>query len=1839
MSKRMLIVLAALLLAMGSFCCTANAERTVPLSDLIVLEEDNLVLIPQEDGTLQVHKLNSSASADEHVSFLLETDWRTVSSYDPQTRSLVYKDGTAINSNYPWRKWNHVQRLIGLQPMVCLTPEGRLLPAAGDVAVPDWSGLTDAWCLTGETYDEESDTSLPWTGLVGLTAEGKMLTTGLPEKMSQEIAKWKNISKAYQYSQVMVAIDRQGRVYAATPYEGSMSGDVTELFGGPGVKEIIFRGNLCASLKEDGTVFLVEDNYEEGYLESLFIAENYDAVKSWTDVAEIRILSVEEEGEEDGYTYTTHHYAIVGVTRDGQLLADGVRAASSEWADILGAAEEEPVQAYETEDYIRRASYRTGLAFSTRYAAMIDHEGFLQNTGEVNGSAWFGGYDEWHDLVSIAGTFSHIVGLRADGTVVADGLNNSNQCDVDSWWNITEVAAGDLFTVGLTEYGMVAYAGTTEKSAHLAKYWSNIMAIDACDDHVVGLRADGTALSTAAEYGRGFTEVLSWSHLVDIAAGENNSAAGILVDGTVVATRNVPFHQPDDFVNLADIAFSGEVLYGLRSDGTVVASDPDAAAEVAQWTDVIQIDGCGDVLLGMKTDGSLLWAGWPEYADEEIPETLAGWNFYGDEDEREAPFFYDIYAVRDLVYDDLVLTNVAAPAAVGDGFVVAVLRSGKLFLTEGAPESLKAAAPEKVSAVSAYGRQVLVTFKDGSRVLYNDAGEQPLEMAAKAAVGGAHLLTIREEGEEWNNTVYACGANDFGQCEFAGAAAVTDIAAGGHHSVAVIGGRYLAAAGENTYGQCDVGHWEAVNQVSAGERHTLGLTQDGRVLAAGDNTHGQCDVSDWAGMVKMIAAGDRFSAGMTAEGRVLLAGELTAALQQALSWERIVFIAANADALVGVDASGRLYSTASDVSAAAKIHTADIDIPDAFYADVTVDMVYDTLAVGAYGCIALCEDGSVIRNEIRYNPYYDSVEDYGEYYEEYAIGDTLTTLDKPIAMVCAVRDGAVLYEDGTVQASSYFPEAAQWQNVVMISGTKKLLGALTADGRVHLSGDVDAAVAAQVASWPPVLCFAVGDKHVTGVTPDGYMISSDPRDTYDSNVWYDIVSFGDGVAVRSDGTTTGGMADGRRVIAQGYANRQWLSVYEDGATSLEIPGMAFPIVQLEVFGDCFILQQQDGTILLSGSKGEGVKDIHLWKIALPRGVEKIQQEEEALPEGVPGTATFRPYSRLYIGGNSLLAVLPDGHVLEKSADKWEYDESTRKWEVVETRQTILDENVWYDIVEIVGGLGLRTDGLVVSHDFRGNAVIVEGWANVRKLVMNGYGAILADGAFISSQDNERTQAASAWTDLVDVQYVANGIVGLRSDGTVVSYGLGDTLAEMIASWRNVIEIAVYEEDYDGHLAGLTTSGEVLLTNAVPGDPPAVTQPVRHILPSDGAVMVLFEDGTVGEATFSWFYFNELGGDVVEAVANNYLAVALKADGSLAYTVTGDWATDGFHPNYYEWSIDTINIDTLEGLIVKPEPREVPKEQSATVGVIGTATIRPYNRLRLTDTTLRIILPDGHVLQLADKYEVDAESDEWIYAGCQQTILPEDIWYDIVENVGSYGLRRDGTVALRETETFYSVMSEWRNVKKLVCGGVQAIMEDGTYVTIGSEGNTFIQRTSSWTDVVDVQYVGHDGGTVGLKSDGTLIIELLDARIAADVGQWRNIVEIAPFRDSHGNDQLAGLTTDGKVLLSGAKTDDPPATSKSVAHLCPDTYGTAVYALYQDETVGGLTSRCMDLLSFDNKDIVEFVSNGFCAIGVRGDGWLVYVVDEDAEEAEYYPNYAAWNLDAININTLEGVIVK
>ena len=71
---------------------------------------------------------------------------------------------------------------------------------------------------------------------------------------------------------------------------------------------------------------------------------------------------------------------------------------------------------------------------------------------------------------------------------------------------------------------------------------------------------------------------------------------------------------------------------------------------------------------------------------------------------------------------------------------------------------------------------------------------------------------------------------------------ITQIAAGGHHTVGLKADGTALAVGWDYEGLCDVDSWTGIIQVSAFSDHTVGLRSDGTVVAVGWNECGQCSV-------------------------------------------------------------------------------------------------------------------------------------------------------------------------------------------------------------------------------------------------------------------------------------------------------------------------------------------------------------------------------------------------------------------------------------------------------------------------------------------------------------------------------------------------------------------------------------------------------------------------------------------------------------------------------------------------------------------------------------------------------------------------------------------------------------------------------------------------------------------------------------------------------------------------------------------------------------------------------------------------------------------------------------
>jgi len=81
---------------------------------------------------------------------------------------------------------------------------------------------------------------------------------------------------------------------------------------------------------------------------------------------------------------------------------------------------------------------------------------------------------DWRDIIAISSGTGHVVGLKADGTVVAAGWNTHGQRIVSNWFDIIAVSAGDGHTVGLKSDGTVVVAGANPCSMRVVESWSDI---------------------------------------------------------------------------------------------------------------------------------------------------------------------------------------------------------------------------------------------------------------------------------------------------------------------------------------------------------------------------------------------------------------------------------------------------------------------------------------------------------------------------------------------------------------------------------------------------------------------------------------------------------------------------------------------------------------------------------------------------------------------------------------------------------------------------------------------------------------------------------------------------------------------------------------------------------------------------------------------------------------------------------------------------------------------------------------------------------------------------------------------------------------------------------------------------------------------------------------------------------------------------------------------------------------------------------------------------------------------------------------------------------------------
>jgi len=174
----------------------------------------------------------------------------------------------------------------------------------------------------------------------------------------------------------------------------------------------------------------------------------------------------------------------------------------------------------------------------------------------------------WTDIVSVVCGVDATVGLRKDGTVVVAGLNIpgyksssgavTQQYDTRDWRDIVAIACGqprsgigDNHIVGLKADGTVVAVGQNAYGACNTQHWRDVVAIACTHWHTVGLRKDGTVVATGHNvYGQ--CNTINWQNIIAIFCDSWYTGA-IQADGSVVVTGNDEFGPHHKWTNIGPI--------------------------------------------------------------------------------------------------------------------------------------------------------------------------------------------------------------------------------------------------------------------------------------------------------------------------------------------------------------------------------------------------------------------------------------------------------------------------------------------------------------------------------------------------------------------------------------------------------------------------------------------------------------------------------------------------------------------------------------------------------------------------------------------------------------------------------------------------------------------------------------------------------------------------------------------------------------------------------------------------------------------------------------------------------------------------------------------------------------------------------------------------------------------------------------------------------------------------------------------------------------------------------------------------------------------------------------
>jgi len=233
-------------------------------------------------------------------------------------------------------------------------------------------------------------------------------------------------------------------------------------------------------LKADGTVVAVGNN-------------NYGQcnVENWGGIVAIST----------GYSHT------VGLTAEGKVVIAGD---NTMFQHDLDAWRDEDIVEISADGYYTAALTSDGRVLNAGWTYSDSYDYFLPWDDSQNFHGITLDTSNWRNIVSISAGASHLVGLKADGTVVGDGESCNGELDsLNEWPNTAMAAAALMGTYGVAEGGEYLVSHYSYESDE-SDEWKDVRFMDASATLVVGVRSDGTVISAPSEYRYSWDDVPSY---------------------------------------------------------------------------------------------------------------------------------------------------------------------------------------------------------------------------------------------------------------------------------------------------------------------------------------------------------------------------------------------------------------------------------------------------------------------------------------------------------------------------------------------------------------------------------------------------------------------------------------------------------------------------------------------------------------------------------------------------------------------------------------------------------------------------------------------------------------------------------------------------------------------------------------------------------------------------------------------------------------------------------------------------------------------------------------------------------------------------------------------------------------------------------------------------------------------------------------------------------------------------------------------------------------------------------------------------------------------------------